>query len=89
VGEPDVDAAADRARGAWVSALEAHVRAAKKHEDAATLHARQGGIQSGDRRNWIVWLRSGPSLRLKLARHPEWANDAPDWPQLDPDDIGG
>jgi hypothetical protein len=49
----------------------------------------QGGIQSGDRRNWIVWLRRGPSLRLKLARHPEWANDAPDWPQLDPDDIGG
>jgi hypothetical protein len=24
-------------------------------------------------------------FEAELVRHPEWAHDAPDWPQLDPD----
>jgi hypothetical protein len=70
----------DRVRMAWLRAMEAHVRAASTHETAAALHthlgrreraARESEKAAGERR----------SYEAALARHPEWAPDAPRWPE--------
>ena len=83
MGEPNVDASADRARRAWVSALEAHVPAAEAHVRAADLHA-QAGQHPERRQAELTRLdEERREFETEKARHPEWSDHAPDWPTLD------
>lgn len=64
----------ERARLAWVRAVNAHLRAAGSHELAAelfatlhdmTLASRESELADAERRAYAT----------ELARHPEWAQD--------------
>jgi hypothetical protein len=81
MGERDVHEAAEVARLAWLSALEAHVRAAEAHAEAAAFHA-QSGKHPERRQAELDRLRlERAEFDAALAWHPEWANEAPDWPR--------
>jgi hypothetical protein len=64
----------ERARRAWVRAVNAHLRAAESHDVAAelfaqlrdsTLAARESELAAAERKGYAI----------ALARHPEWAGD--------------
>jgi len=70
---------ADRARVAWAKALKSHFRAARTHEAAAGFHARLGfpDLAARERERAAEEHRGYDAV---LAQHPEWAADAPPWP---------
>jgi hypothetical protein len=73
------EAAWDRARAAWLSLLRAYVRAARTHIKAAELQARAGDPGRAE----AALARAQDESRgyeQALALHPEWADEAPDWP---------
>ena len=63
-------------RGAWIGVLEGCVRAAETHAVIAARRAGSGRI--GAEARWAAELRRGFERVLML--HPEWADDAPEWP---------
>jgi hypothetical protein len=73
----------ERARVAWLAALQAHVRAATSHEAAAAWHTRMGHPERAARESAIATAERH-SYDVALARHPEWADDALPWPEQPP-----
>ena len=63
---------------AWLSLLQAYVRAGRKNIAAADVHARAGHPERAE-----VALARARTERNERARaaHPEWADEAPDWPE--------
>jgi hypothetical protein len=77
----------NQARAAWASAMNAFVRAAKAHTRAARLHERLGAESlAAVERGRVAEELAG--YEAAIARHPEWAIDAPPWPDLDLDGRG-
>ena len=72
---------ADRARLAWIKAMEAYVRAGQTHSAAAAVHAGQGHRE----RAALASERAATErarYEAALATHPKWAADAPAWSEL-------
>jgi len=68
----------ERARVAWLRAMEAYVHAGRKHAAAATLHARLGHPEPAARAlERASAVHDG--YKAALDRHPEWAADASAW----------
>jgi hypothetical protein len=73
----------DRVRAAWLSLLQAYVRAGRKHIDAAEVQAQAGRPDRAEAA--LRHMRTERKLyEHALAAHPEWADDAPEWPEPDP-----
>ena len=70
-------------RAAWLRLLHAYVRAGRKHMEAVELYAQAG---RPDRAEAALRLLQTERMMYEraLAVHPEWADDAPVWPELDP-----
>jgi hypothetical protein len=73
-GYPGLAMSVERARRAWVRAVNAHLRAAASHETAAELFAtfhdsklamRESDLAAAERKTY----------EIELARHPDWADD--------------
>lgn len=80
MGHEAIDAARERSRLAWVAALKAHVRAARAHAEAAALHERSP-LHAELRDAELARLaKEREEFDAEVARHPEWANDVPEWP---------
>jgi len=77
----------ERVRLAWLAMLKAYVRTARTHRAAAGFHARLGFPDLAERAfERVAEERRG--YDAALARHPEWAADAPAWPETPgPDDA--
>ena len=73
----------DRVRVAWLRLLSAYVRSGKKHVEAAEVLARAGRPDRAE-----AALRHAEAERKQYERavavHPEWADDAPEWPEPHP-----
>jgi hypothetical protein len=70
-------------RVAWLSLLQAYVRAGRKHIDAAEVQAQAGRPDRAEAA--LRHMRTERKLyEHALAAHPEWADDAPEWPEPDP-----
>jgi hypothetical protein len=78
----------ERACVAWLRLLEVQVRAGKKHAAAAAVHARCGHPERADAAlDRLIVERA--EFDAALALHPEWASDAPQWPELRPREPAG
>ena len=69
----------ERVRSAWLGTLTAYVRAAGTHRAAAGFHARLGFPDLAAREFERV-AEEHRGYKAALALHPEWAADAPPWP---------
>jgi hypothetical protein len=71
----------DRARAAWLNLLRAYVRAARTHIKAPEVQARAGDPGRAE----AALARAEDERRgydRALALHPEWTDQAPEWPLL-------
>ncbi len=59
------------ARLAWLSALDAHLEAARAHDNAAAVFARRGDLASAEQA-WAFAATERAMHAEALARHPEW-----------------
>ena len=69
----------ERGRLAWLAMLKGYVRTARAHRAAAGFHTRLGFPDLAA----SAFERMAEERRgydTALARHPEWAADAPPWP---------
>jgi hypothetical protein len=64
----------DRARRAWVRAVNAHLRAAGSHETAAELFAELNDPTLAKQESELAEAERR-AYSTELARHPEWADD--------------
>jgi hypothetical protein len=72
----------ERARLAWLRAMEAYVRAFQRHSAAAAVHARLGCPE----RAALAAERADverAGYEAAIADHPEWAADAPAWQEVE------
>jgi len=69
-----------RARLAWLRAMEAYVRASRTHSAAAAVHARLGHPERASLASERADLERA-AYEAALAGHPGWAGDAPAWPE--------
>ena len=76
---PDHDGI-QRARLAWLRAMEAHVRAGQNHSAAAAVHARLGHPDRAALESERAAIERAQH-EAALAKHPEWAADAAAWPE--------
>ena len=67
-----------RVRLAWLSALTAYVRAAKRHDETAALQTQNGHPELARRASKRA-AEERAGYDAALARHPEWAEHAPPW----------
>jgi hypothetical protein len=72
----------DGVRVAWLRLLQAYVRAARKHIEAAEVHARAGHPERADAALGRARAERKGYERA-LAMHPEWGDQAPELPELD------
>ena len=69
----------ERVRLAWLAMVTGYVRTGRAHRAAARFHARLGFPDLAARAfERVAEERRG--YDAALARHPEWAADAPPWP---------
>ena len=61
----------ERVRQAWLSALDAHLRAAERHEACASLWARLGDA-IGSQREVARAARERSAHAAAVAKHPDW-----------------
>jgi len=61
----------DRVRRAWLFTLDAHLRAAERHDACAELHARLGNAIGAEHEAQRA-ARERSAHAVAVAQHPEW-----------------